>query len=1281
MEKSGTGVAVGHATGEREVYVGADERGGVEPGASRVAVFGPSGVLQGLWTGEDTPSGRFSQEILSVAVDESGLPGDWGSGDVLVSDQAHDVVDVVAPVAGGGEPPAGNVHVITGTCVHEGEACPGEVVPFENSQGVAVDEKTGEVFVVDNNRVVDVFRLTGVPGEVVYVGQLTGFESQVKGVAVDGFAADGGDVYVWEGGPSEGGSVVDEFGVVERALLGQLTGVPSGAFEDVHSTAADGSSHDVFVGDFRDEALVGVVDVFGPDLVVPNVVSSGVSGVSAGSATFNGVVSTLGEGAASCRFVWGTTAAFGNVAPCVEGQVEGEGVPVHAVVQGLAPGTRYFYRLQATNLRNGQTAEGVESEDQSFTTSGAVVESMSVSQVTSGSALLGAVVNPDGFLSSYVFEYGPTVEYGSVVEGESVGAGFEGVAVSRPVTGLAAGSEYHYRVVAVSVVEGVAVRSVGPDETFITQTGGPESVADGRVWELVSAPDKHGAHLEPIDSNSTANGTLIQAAPDGDAIAYIADAPTEDVPRGNANDVQVVSARSGSGWSTRDLTVSHVGATDGNVGLGNEYRFFSTDLSSAIVQPFGAFVACSVEGVSQPCLSPAASEQTAFSQTVYVSGDPARACEGGGCYQPLVTGCPTAPAECSPAVAQNADVAPGTMFGVAAEGGSGCPPKPLCGPQFLAGTHDAGHVVLSSQASLVGSAPPESLYEWNATAPAGQRLVLVSVLPEAEGGAPVSGASLGNESLGMRGAISGDGSRVFFSAHGALYMRDVPAGKTMRLDTGALAGSPAAAFQSATADGSRVLFRDGRRLTADSGATSGKKDLYECVISEEIPGDPTCGLTDLTPQNSEGESAGVQGGVIGVSEDGSSVYFVADGVLENGGVPVAGAVRGDCSSPGTNTKPGASCNLYVRHGGVTRLVAALSGEDFPDWGGGGPGNELETLTSHVSPGGGWLEFMSVRSLTGYDNEDISSRRVGERLDEEVYSYDAGSGRVVCVSCEPSGGRPAGVEYGPGGANVRLVGGKDVWNATSVLGGDVPGWTPYENRTALYQSRLVSDNGRVFFNAVGGLVPGDVNGGWDVYEWEPVGVGGCGVGVVSGGFVYEGGEGGCVGLVSSGESPDESAFLDASATGGRDGGGSEGGGDVFFLTTGKLAGEDFDDSYDVYDAHECVAGLTAACSGGGSAPVVLCVSADACRAAPAGQPEVFGAPASATFSGPGNPATVVVSTAVKKTTAGEIKAERLARALKQCHKDKNKKRRAACEKQARKRYGAVKKAKKSNQRAK
>ncbi len=87
-------------------------------------------------------------------------------------------------------------------------------------------------------------------------------------------------------------------------------------------------------------------------------------------------------------------------------------------------------------------------------------------------------------------------------------------------------------------------------------------------------------------------------------------------------------------------------------------------------------------------------------------------------------------------------------------------------------------------------------------------------------------------------------------------------------------------------------------------------------------------LTDLTPANG-GAAAGVQGVVVGASEDGSYVYFVANGVLGDG------AAHG--ATPGTAgvreaRAPSQLCNLYVWHEGVTKLVAVLSGMDDPDWG-------------------------------------------------------------------------------------------------------------------------------------------------------------------------------------------------------------------------------------------------------------------------------------------------------------------------------------------------------------
>ena len=1285
LESAFEGIAVGHSTGEREVYVGATARGGGEASA-RVGVFGPAGGLQAVWSGADTPNGSFAESgggakanVTGVAVDESGVAGDWASGDVLVSTASAvgGVIDVFGPVAGGVEPPGEDVQQLTGTCPVAGESCPGEVIPFEGPDGVAVDQANGEVFVVDNNKVVDIFRLTGLAGEYEYVGQLNGFERAVRGVAVDGGAVDGGDIYVWEGGQNPGeASVVDEFSAAgERLLLGRLTGTPAGVFEDVSSVSVDPVSHDVFVGDFREEAGFGVVDVFGPDLVVPDVVSEEASGVTAGGAVFHGKVSTLGEGVATCRFVWGTTRALGNVAACEPETVEGEDVAVKATVSGLQPGQPYFYRLEATSEKNGQTNTGFESQDQSFVTSGAEVLGESVSLVTSRGAVLKAVLNADGFRSSVYFQYGLTSSYGSVEPappGQQLALLVGENPISQGIDGLTPDTVYHFRVVAVSDVNGETVDSYGRDETFVTQVAGESSLPDARHWEMVSPPQKQGAQFEPIDSPASTNGTVIQAAADGDAITYIADAPTEPVTQGNSNDVQIFSARTPDGWSTHDLTLAHVGPTDASVGPGNEYRFFSEDLSSAIVQPLGGYIAASEQEEREP-FSPndralsalEASEQTAFQHTNYLNGHPDQACTG-GCYRPLVTGKPG-----------YANVLANTTFGelggLEGQAERPCPPAFFCGPQFVDATSDDSHVILTSSVALTSAALAGSrnLYEWDSRAPSGQQLQLVSVLPEGEGGGPAPEATLGDNNEGTRNAISDGGSRVFFSTGGKLYLRDVALGQSVRLDAGGQHGAVNAKFQAASSDGSLVFFTDTQRLTSDSGAVADRPDLYECVIVE-VGGKVKCDLSDLTPASSVGENAAVQGGLLGASENGSWVYFVADGVLENDDVPVTGAVHGTCALQTTVATPGAVCNLYVRHEGVTRLVAVLGGADDPDWAEAGGGEALNRLTARVSPDGEWLAFMSNRSLTGYDNEDLTSKAPGERLDEETYLYDGGAtGHIACVSCDPSGAQPAGEEYGPEGENMRVVSGNEVWPASTWLAADLPGWTPYRQGEARYQSRYLSDNGRLFFNGHDGLVPGDVNGTWDVYEWEPVGVGGCSSSVSSGGVVFvkesEGLGGGCVGLISSGESPDESGFMDASATGGRDSEGHEGGGDVFFLTSAKLAHQDRDDSYDVYDAHECTSGSP--CPPPAAEAPPECVTTDSCRTAPAPQPEVFGAPSSATFSGPGNspPATPVPVKAVVLT-----RAQKLKKALKACRAKHNKHKRQACETAAKKKYGPPKK---------
>jgi hypothetical protein len=571
--------------------------------------------------------------------------------------------------------------------------------------------------------------------------------------------------------------------------------------------------------------------------------------------------------------------------------------------------------------------------------------------------------------------------------------------------------------------------------------------------------------------------------------------------------------------------------------------------------------------------------------------------------------------------------------------------------------------------------------------------VLHGTLVEGASLLSLGGPQAGFTSHDVNHAISTNGSLVFWTSTAAtssnLYVRDTATQETLQLSTvqkGASGAGPGkAVFQTASADGSKVFFTDTQRLTPGSKAGNQEhgSDLYVAELSGgNAPGSPlSYVLTDLTPEGINGETAGVAvseeagGGVLGASEDGSYVYFAANGVLSKSG-NAAGeeATRGYCAGEQTPAKT--TCNLYERHFNgsewtPTKLVAVLSSEDMPDWGGVGPAGDLGYMTSRVSPNGRYLAFMSDRSLTGYDNEDASPEAKGAR-DEEVYLYDASSERVVCASCNPTGARPSGVDdvEGPEGGSL-LVDAPEIWMAEETgltdtwLAGSVPGWTQMGHQSALYQSRYLSNSGRLFFNSPDHLVPAATGGKEKVYEYEPSGIGSCDS------------EGGCVGLISSGTAEQEAAFLDASASGN----------DVFFLTASQLVQQDKDTLDDVYDAHVCEPSSSepsSRCQEAASTGSPPCESEAQCKPGSTSQP-AFQAPASTTpgASGSVSPQQQVLHEKVSAPPARKAptRAQKLASALKKCAKDKRKSKRQACEKQARKLYGPKKptKAKKSSAR--
>jgi hypothetical protein len=190
---------------------------------------------------------------------------------------------------------------------------------------------------------------------------------------------------------------------------------------------------------------------------------------------------------------------------------------------------------------------------------------------------------------------------------------------------------------------------------------------------------------------------------------------------------------------------------------------------------------------------------------------------------------------------------------------------------------------------------------------------------------------------------------------------------------------------------------------------------------------------------------------------------------------------------------------------------------------------------------------------------------------------------------------------------------------------------------------------VFFESAEALVPGDANLQSDVYEWEADGEGSC---------ESDTQNGGCLFLISGGQSPQHSYFGDASASGNN----------VFFFTRQSLVSQDQDNNADLYDARVDGGILTQ----NPPPPSVPCSEEVACRSGSSSVPSVFGSPSSTTFSGSGNllPQAPPGPSVKHVKTAAQIRAEKLAKALKACG-SKPKSRRRRCEATARKRYGASK----------
>jgi hypothetical protein len=417
----------------------------------------------------------------------------------------------------------------------------------------------------------------------------------------------------------------------------------------------------------------------------------------------------------------------------------------------------------------------------------------------------------------------------------------------------------------------------------------------------------------------------------------------------------------------------------------------------------------------------------------------------------------------------------------------------------------------------------------------GGEVRLVSVKPN--GFASTASSSVGavrsalnnNREANVATAVSEDGRRIYWSedkpGSGPVYLR------VNGTQTKAVSAANAT-FWAASPDGSAAIYEEGGAL-----------ELYE-LASESS--------TTLAP-------SGVQG-VVGQSEDLSRVYFVSSSEL------AAGAVAG---------QP----NLFLyEQGAGTQLVASLSAADFlatePSIINVSPRLHL----ARVSADGGSAVFMSRTALTGADNLDALT---GEP-DAEVFRYEAASGELRCVSCNPSGARAPGRGIKIDGAEAKYR-----------IAAELPGW-----EFQLHAPRVLSADGkRVYFESLGRLVPGDRNDYLDVYQWQAPDSGQCSEASAN----YYPQNDGCLSLISSGEEESDTEFVDASADGR----------DVFVLTRESLVSWD-PGQVDIYDART-LGGFPA------PPPIPQSCQGEAC------QPQIAPPPPPANQSqaaGPGNPKTKI-----------------------------------------------------------
>jgi hypothetical protein len=436
-----------------------------------------------------TGAGQFTTPTF-IAIDNT---AGASAGDVYVGDTTTNQVQKFS-VTGNLVTAWGSGGQLDGTTATDG--------PFGGLAGIAVDT-TGNLNVIDTNTrffrfaqdglfITDLFAPRGTSANGLAVDGANNFFKANGNPSVEEFQSDGTDLGQVTVSTSTTGLAVDSAtddlyvdtgAAIEHYSFPACVPVdfsgctPADTFASGHLAAGAGLAVDpatgtIFVADAGNQRI----SVFGP-VIFPDATTNAADAVAKHTATLNGHVDPAGGGAVSaCAFEITDDATFqaqgytgASTVACDQPTPIAAAADVTAAATGLAVGTTYHFRLLATDAQG--TGQG---QDQTLTTSPAVDLTIGAADpVDATSATLNGHVDSTGSgdITACHFDYTDDASFQD--------SGFSGAQtqpctpatpisvasdVSAAITGLAAGTTYHARLVATDT-DGTTVTA---DQAFTT---------------------------------------------------------------------------------------------------------------------------------------------------------------------------------------------------------------------------------------------------------------------------------------------------------------------------------------------------------------------------------------------------------------------------------------------------------------------------------------------------------------------------------------------------------------------------------------------------------------------------------------------------------------------------------------------------------------------------------------------------------------------------------------------------------------------------------------------